>query len=299
MSFSSDVKTELCRAPIAKSCCAQAEAYGVLLFCNTFSPHAVKIVTGHPAFAERLPKLFRRAFSFDFDGPPEKSGAGRRIFRIGGKERIAEIYDAFGGDAKVSASHHVNLGVLEEECCRVSFVRGAFLAGGSVTDPSKRCHLELVTDHYSVSRETSSLLSEMGFEPKLVKRSGNYVLYFKQTEAIEDLFTTIGAPVASMNIMAAKVEKEMRNSINREVNCDTANADKVVAAAQAQLEAIRALDRAVGIKNLPDSLRETALLRIANPEASLSELAELSDPRVSKSCLSHRMKKLLNYSPEE
>ena len=136
-------------------------------------------------------------------------------------------------------SHHVNFGVLEEDCCRASFIRGAFLAGGSVTDPEKRYHLELATPHHSVSRETYSVLLDMGFSPREAERGGNSLLYFKQADAIADFFTTIGASNTALGIMTAKVEKDMRNTITRRVNCDSANADKVVNAAQEQLEAIR------------------------------------------------------------
>ena len=186
--------------------------------------------------------------------------------------------------------------MLEEPCCKAAFLRGAFLAGGSATDPEKRCHLELVTDHRSVSGEAFSLLSELGFTGQRdAVRAGRYVLYFKQSDAIGDFFTVIGAPGAAMGVMSAKIEKDMRNSVNRRVNCDSANADKIVSAAQAQLERIRALDRETGIENLPEELRDLALLRVANPEASLADLAALSDPPLSKSGVSHRMRKLMNY----
>ena len=126
-------------------------------------------------------------------------------------------------------------------------------------------------------------------------RSGGYITYFKQSEAIEDVLTTIGAPLAAMGIMQAKMQKDMRNAVNRRVNCDSANADKIVLAAQEQLDAIRELDRKYGLDTLPDILQETAMLRIANPESSLSDLARLASPPVSKSCMSHRLKKLLEY----
>ena len=124
-------------------------------------------------------------------------------------------------------------------------------------------------------------------------RSGHYVLYFKKSEAIEDFFTFIGAKRSAMELMSAKIEKDMRNSVNRKVNCDSANADKIVSAAQAQLDQIRRIDQALGLDNLSPELREVALLRIANPEASLADLAVLSDPPVSKSGINHRMRKLM------
>ena len=296
MSFSSDVKAELCRVPIQKACCAVAEAYGVLLYANTFSQAEIRIVTGSQDFARRLPRLWRRAFDLDFDAPA--AGAPRRcVLTLTDPAAISRIFHAFGFVPEQTIAHHINLGVLEEDCCRASFLRGAFLAGGSINDPEKRCHLELVTDHYSVARESFALLREAGFEPRETVRRGHRVIYFKRTETIEDMLTTMGAPVSAMELMSAKIVKDMRNKINRNVNCDTANADKVVAAAGAQLAAIRQLDSQFGLSSLPQPLQEAALLRIANPEGSLAELAQLACPPVSKSCMSHRMKRLMSYRP--
>jgi DNA-binding protein WhiA len=298
VSFSSDAKEELCREPIQKLCCARAEAYGVLLYANTFDHRELRIITGSAGFARRLPRLFRKAFGLDFDLMPQEGKGGKQTFIIHNPDKIAEIFGVYGYDAGTALAHHINFGILEEPCCQAAFIRGAFLAGGSITDPARRYHLELVTDHRSVSRETYSLLLEMGFSPKDAIRGGNYITYFKQSEAIEDFFTTIGAPVAAMEIMSAKVEKDMRNAVNRRVNCDSANADKVVNAAQEQLAAIRRLEHTVGLQNLPDKLQEAAFLRIANPEASLADLAQLADPPVSKSCLNHRLRKLMTYTED-
>lgn len=299
MSFSSETKAELCSAKIDRKCCAVAECYGVLMYCNTFSPAEIRIITASDAFALRLPKLFRKAFSLSFDVQPSEAAAGKRSFIIKERSKIAQIMEAFGADIENHLSHHVNFGVLEEDCCRTAFVRGAFLAGGSVTDPEKRYHMELATPHQSVSREVYSLLLDMGFSPKETKRASNSLLYFKQADAIADFFTTIGASTAAMNVMTAKVEKEMRNTITRQINCDSANADKTVMAAQAQLDAIRYIAREFGLDALPEPLKDAALLRITNPEASLSDLAQLSYPPVSKSCLNHRFKKIMSYLPKE
>lgn len=295
--FAQKVKTELCEPRVERKCCAVAEAYGVLLYAHSFSPRSVRIRTASDEFAERLPHLFRRAFGIVFDEPEAQRGV-KHLFAIQDPDKLKTIFDAFGNDM-ASPSLHINFGVIEEPCCKASFVRGAFLAGGSVTDPAKRYHLELATTHYSVSREAYSVLLEMGFSPKEAQRKGEHLLYFKKSEHIEDLLTTIGAPVCAMDVMSAKIEKDMKNSINRKVNCDSANADKVVEAAARQMEAIRRIDKLYGLDSLPDKLQEAALLRYANPEASLADLAMLSYPPVSKSCLSHRLKKLLTYTPEE
>lgn len=296
MSFSSDVKAELCRQRIDKKCCALAECYGVLLYCNTFSGAEIRIVTASADFAARLPRLFKKAFSLGFDRLPPEGAEGKRSFAVTDGEKIKRIFSAFGADAGSTLTHHVNFGVIEEECDRAAFVRGAFLAGGSVTDPEKRYHLELTTPHRSVSRETYSVLLEMGFTAKETRRGGNHLLYFKQADPIADLIAALGATTSAMGVMTAKVEKEMRNTITRQINCDSANADKVVAAAQEQIDAIRRIAREYGLDSLSEPLRDAALLRITNPEASLADLAVLSNPRVTKSCLSHRLKKLVEMA---
>ena len=299
MSFSADVKAELCRLPLDKKNIALAESYGVLLYCNCFSPRQLRIITASPGFAERLPRLFRRAFGLSFDRADGASAGGKHSFSVSDREKLRRIYEAFGGEIDGTLAHHVNFGVLEENGCVEAFARGAFLAGGSVTDPEKRGHLELATPHRSVSRETLSLLLDLGFEPKETQRRGNSLLYFKKADAIADFLTRIGAPGSAMNVMTAKVDKEMRNLVTRRINCDTANADKTVLAAQEQIDAIRAVARAWGgIYELPEPLQQAAMLRIANPEASLADLARLSDPPVTKSCLNHRLKKLMELAEQ-
>lgn len=293
MSFSSDVKTELCAVPIKEPHCAVAECYGALLYCNTFTPREVKFVTASRDFARRLPKLFWKAFALDFDRILDGEDGGKSILSITKPDKLRLIFEAFGADVETAVTHHINLGVLEEACCKVSFLRGAFLAGGSVTSPDKRFHLELVTGHYNVSRECYSLMLELGFSPRESGRGGNSILYFKQADAISEVLTTLGASNAGMEVISAKIEKSMSNTVNRKLNCDFANADKVVAAAQEQLNAIKKVDKAIGLTELPDGLQQAAFLRIANPDMSLADLAVLSDPPVTKSCLNHRLKKLM------
>jgi len=299
MSFSGDTKRELCRENLSRRCCAQAEAYGVLLYCNSFSRREIKIVTESAAFSKRLPLLFRKAFRVTFDQCPQDGDAsGKQTFSILEPEKLAVVWEACGYDDKGGLAHHINFAMLEEEHCRAAFLRGAFLAGGSVTDPEKGYHLELVTSHLHVSREMTALLLDMGFFPKETTRKSNYVTYFKQSEYIEDLLTAIGAPLAAMEIMNAKMEKNLRGSINRRVNCDAANLDKTVDAAQEQLAAIRRVEATVGLDSLSDKLREASVLRMEHPELTLSQLAELCDPPVTKSCLNHRLRKLVEMGRE-
>ena len=295
MSFASQVKGELCRSRVSRKCCALAEACGVLLFCNRFDPREIRIVTESPDLARRLPGLFRRAFGASFSRAEAPEGPGKRIFTVTDPEALALIWDRCAFDPS-GPTHHINFGLLEETHCRLSFLRGAFLAGGSVTDPRKGYHLELATTHRSVSRELAVLLRELGYDPKQSVRKAAAVTYFKQSEAIEDLLTAIGAPVSAMELMNAKAEKTLRNGVNRRVNCEAANVDKTVDAALEQRRAIRLLREDGRLEDLSPKLREAARLREENPELSLSQLAALCDPPVTKSSLSHRLKKLIELS---
>ena len=294
-SFAGKVKNELCRTPVQRLCCARAEAYGVLLYGNTFSPTEVRLITESADFAARLPRLFQRAFGLKFDRLPEEE-RGKLIFGITDRSKLDRIINQLGYDPRQNLVLHINFAMLEEECCRASFLRGIFFAGGSITDLLKRYHLELTTSHAQASRELDVLLRECGYPPKSVSRNGSFVTYFKQSDQIEDFLTMIGAPVAAMNVMSAKLEKDLRNSVNRRLNCDSANLDKAVLAAQEQMEAIRALQTEGLLEQLPDKLQVTAALRLENPELTLSELAEEFDPPVSKSCLNHRLRKLLELA---
>jgi len=296
MTFSAQVKTELCRDNLAKKCCALAEAYGVLLYANCFSPHLIRIMTENDAFAVRLPRLFKRAFGIAFDILPPEDKTGKRSFVINDRENIRAIFATFGYDAARAVAHHINLAAVEDDCDKIAFLRGAFLAGGSVTDPVKRYHLEFVTNHASVCREMHALLLEMEFSPKDSTRGSNYITYFKQSGAIEDVLTTMGASLSAMEVMEAKVEKHMANAMNRLTNCDMANADKVTGAAGQQLDAIRIIEAGPGLDSLPPVLQDTALLRIANPSCSLTDLAQLAYPPVTKSCMNHRLRKLMEYA---
>ena len=168
------------------------------------------------------------------------------------------------------------------------------LAGGSVTDPEKRYHMELATSHKQASREVSRLLEEMGFLPRSVQSGASSLIYFKQSEHIEDLLTKIGAPAAAMDIMTAKVDKEIRNGANRAMNCDMANVNKTLDAAQEQVSAIEKLRESRRGELLP----ETAARRLAYPELSLTQLAERCDPPVTKSSINHRMRKLMEEANE-
>ena len=299
ISFSGSAKAEICRTVPNRNCCALAECFGILLFANSFTHENIKIVTESREFAYNLPRLFDKAFDLDFDSFPSLEAPGKLTFQIYDPEKIQVIMDAFGFDMDDTVALHVNLPVVEEDCCKQAFLRGAFLAGGSVTDPAKGYHLEMATTHSAVARETYLLMGEvMSFYPKNTQRTGAHILYLKQSEQITDYLTYLGAPVSAMGIMEARLEKELNNKVNRRCNCDDANTSKVVEAAQEQLTAIRILRERGLVDKLPEKLRQALEAREANPEASLTELATMMEPPITKPAMNHRLKKLIELSKE-
>ncbi len=299
ISFSGSAKAEICKILPGKRCCALAECFGVLLFCNSFGADGIRIVTESREFGQILPKLFRRAFDLSFDSVPEEAAPGKLVFQITEPQKLEAIMSAFGFSAYSTFALQLNLPIVEEDCCKAAFLRGAFLAGGSVTDPEKGYHLELTTTHHTVAPQAYTLMHEsIGFYPKTATRGGGQVLYLKQSELISDCLTFLGAPVAAMGIMEARLEKEIKNKVNRRCNCDDANTSKVVEAAQEQLSAIRVLRERELFEGLPNKLQQAALARELNPEASLSELAGLMEPAISKPAMNHRLKKLVAMAQE-
>ena len=299
ISFSGSAKAEMCRSFPQKKCCALAQCFGILLFCNSFTNDGLRIITESRDFASILPKLFRKAFSVSFDTIPGDDEAGKLTFLIHEREKIATIMTAYGFDPGDTLALHINLPVVEDECCKTAFFRGAFLAGGSVTDPAKGYHLELTTTHQSVAREAYTLVQDiLGFYPKTVARAGSQILYVKNSELVSDCLTYLGAPVAAMGIMEARLEKELNNKVNRRCNCDEANTSKVVEAAQEQLSAIRTLKSKRILKGLPEKLKQAAIARERNPEASLTELAAMMNPPITKPAMNHRLKKLIEMAKE-
>lgn len=299
ISFSSAAKAEICRAFPQKKCCALAQCFGILLFCNSFGAKGIRIITESREFAQNLPKLFKKAFGISFDLAPEADAPGKLIFQITDEEKLAVVMNAYGFDIRDTLALHVNLPVVEEDCCKAAFLRGAFLAGGSVTDPVKGYHMEITTTHRSVARETDALIREaLAFSPKTAQRSGGQVLYIKQSELISDFLTYLGAPVAAMGIMEARLEKELNNKVNRRCNCDDANTSKVVEAAQEQLSAIRILRDRGMVAKLPLKLQQAIEAREQNPEASLTELAAIMVPAITKPAMNHRLKKIVEIAKE-
>lgn len=289
MSFSTEVKNELCRVPMQRACCVRAEAYGALLYGAVFSHREIRLSTGNVAVLRRLQALLQRAFFVQAE--PQQTGSKGQLV-LTDTASLQRIFDALGYDLKSHVTYHLNRNVLEGECCVPAFLRGVFLMAGSVAGPEKKSHLEIKSAHQSLCGEVTSLLLDLQLSPKIAPRQTAYLLYFKDGTSVEDFLTRIGAPHSAMELMEAKVEKNIRNNINRQVNCETANMIKATDASARQIAAIQAAIAAHGEGFFPEKLRETVQLRLTYPMDSLSELAARFSPPISKPGLSHRLKKI-------
>ncbi|EPZ53928.1 sporulation Regulator WhiA C terminal domain protein [[Clostridium] sordellii ATCC 9714] len=181
--------------------------------------------------------------------------------------------------------------IKDNECIR-AFIRGAFLGGGSISDPEKNYHLEFVANNEEFAESLKNLINSLGFNSKTVSRKNNYVVYLKESEQISDLLNIIGAHQALLSLESTKIVKEMRNNVNRLVNCETANLSKTVNAAVRQIENIKYIQSKVGLDHLPPNLREIAELRVDNEDLTLKELGEMASPELSKSAVNHRLRKM-------
>ena len=292
-SFSNKTKTELCRVPPGRNCCQLAEIYGVLLYAAVFSNREIRIVTELSAFAKRITLLLYQVFSIQ--AAPETVGR-RRVIRITQETALRRILTMLGYDFKNYLTYHLNRNMVENDCCAAAFLRGIFLMSGSVASPDKKNHMEIKCSHQVLCREVMSLMLDLGLRPKITARRTAYVIYLKDTAGIEDFLTRIGASRAAMSMMEAKVEKNLRNAINRQVNCETSNLMKTTATSAKQIVAIEQALAIGGIEIYPENLRETVDLRVANPAASLSELAAMFDPPISKPGLNHRLRRIMQIS---
>lgn len=296
MSFSTEVKNELCSVSMSRACCTRAEAYGALLHASVFSHKEIRLSAENAVVVRRLQALLQRAFFVDSEA--ESCGRKQQLI-INDASRIGRIFDALGYDRKNHITYHLNRNVLEEDCCIAAFLRGAFLMAGTVAGPDKKSHLELKSTHQSLTGEETSLMLDLGLAPKQARRASAQLLYFKDSASVEDFLTRIGAPHAAMELMQAKVEKNLRNTINRQVNCETANLVKAADASARQIAAIKSVLREGGEEAFPDNLRETVRLRLSYPTDSLTELARRFDPPISKPGLSHRLKKITEFAAKE
>lgn len=298
MSFSADVKNEILSVDIENECCIHAFAYGMMLFSRAFSCYDMSILTEHSGIAEKYLELMRSVCGVE----PKliKSEFGKYKVEVTTKEERFKVLETFGYDKKNGALR-LNWGNFSDECCKTAFLKGAFLTCGTINDPNKSYHLEFVVPYLNLSRDLKLFITDydqLSVEPKSITRNSNYVIYFKDSEAIEDLLTVMGAYNSSLEIMGVKMYKDVRNNVNRKLNFENANLDKTIDAAQKQIDAILHIKKTVGLSYLSDELREIAQLRYDNPDMSLRELGESLSVPISRSGVNHRLTKICSIAKQ-
>lgn len=277
MSFSSDVKEELARH------------LGKSRHCQIAELAALIAVEGKISVAESENHLLREKYQmlvdklFDIE-KIESAEEQKRVFSA------VKMWDDTVEEPRLSEV--VNGILIQQNCCRRAFVRGAFLAGGSISDPNKSYHFEIVCRTLEQARQLQEVINSFGMDAKIVARKKYQVVYLKEGAQIVDILNVMEAHVALMNLENVRILKEMRNSVNRKVNCETANISKTVNAAVQQLRDIEYIKETAGLSSLPDNLREMALLRLEYPDAPLKELGTYLNPPVGKSGVNHRLRKI-------
>lgn len=304
MSYSSQTKEELCRFEPESVCCRLAELSGIVSAAGSVilrggGERRLSIETENIAVARRAFRLLQDVFEIQ----PELVTLRRA--RLGGRSTYR--VEIVGGDASF-VLEGCGIGVLQRRgvprevtvrrCCRISFLRGVFLACGSVTDPEKEYHLEYVLGDEAFALALQKLIGRFSLHAHLARRRQMTVLYLKGQSEITDMLSLLGAQSARFAMEDAYIRKGLRNHANRAVNCDSANVQRAVTAASRQVEAIGRLLAAYGEESLPPALLEIARLRLSHPEMSLEELGRLCDPPVGKSGVNHRLRKLEQMATE-
>ncbi len=291
MSFSKNVKNELIKIEYESSCCERALLYGMCIFGKCFSSMGIGIQTANENIAKLYKKLVKKYCNVDCSIKVSPKGKSFSIM-IDEKKSCDKILGVFGHTEK--GSLRINFSNFDCEKCMNAFVSGAFLSCGTVSSPEKGYHLEFSVAYHNLSKSFATLLSEFDMTPKISNRKGYNIIYFKDSEAIEDCLYLMGASSAMFEMMNIEIVKDIRNKANRTANCETANIEKTVRASYVHIEAIEKILKVKGLSFLKEDLRKMAVLRLENPEASLSELANLSG--LSRSGVNHRLKKILEIS---
>lgn len=295
MSFSSDVKNELLSIEMIPECCEHAEGYGMLLFGRSFTSANISFAAENKVVSDQYAANIT---SITHTLPEYTYGEGKMsIVSVKTALERRAVLNAFG-HTPGELSLRINRGNLSGDCCFAAFIRGVFLACGTISSPEKNYHLEFVIPFLKLSNDLFAVLQELNFKPKHILRKGYHIIYFKDSESIEDLLTLMGATNATLNLINIKIKKNMRNRINRRVNFETANIDRAVSACGAQTDAIRKIEAHGGLESLPDGLREMAKVRLENPEASLNELGEIFEGKLSRSGINHRLNRLVQIASE-
>jgi len=283
MSFSGDVKDELTKKIPQARHCQIAELVGLFHFCGQIGCSEDGLIT--LGFATERESIVRKGFTL--------------------LKKTYNIYTELRSDDKVVQDFYMKIGdideivdplILKNTCCQRAFLRGVFLAVGSVNDPVKGYHLELVCPNEDKAEQIRQIILNFGIEAKIIVRRKCYVVYLKEGESIVDFLNVIEAPNALMEMENARILKDVTNNVNRRMNCEMANIRKIVQSSRRQVEDILYIRDHFGLDNLQESLSQIAYLRVEFPEAPLQELGEKLDPPVGKSGVNHRLRRLSEFA---
>lgn len=295
MSFTGDVKKELSAVEEASVENLRAFAYGFLLFGKSFNGRSVRTITDYECVA--------RAFSESVESVcgitqcVTRLKSGKYSIRVSSPEERFKLITYFDHNVN-DIQLRINHGVFETDESYNSFLRGVFLACGTVANPDRGYHLEFVVPHLKLSSDLLKILTDKGLDAKRITREYTNVIYLKKSENIEDVLTMMGAVNSSIYIMCIKVQKDVKNKINRQMNFESANMNKSIEAGLRQAAAIRLIEKRKGLDFLTDELREIAELRRDNPDMSLKELGSRLSVPISRSGVNHRLNKLLEIAAE-
>lgn len=297
MSFCADIKTELSDAALPKSCCRKAFAYGLFQCAHAFSPQEISLQTEHAAVAKIYAGLLSSLFesvSFIEQTLPRKSGCYHTVFAADEEDR-RHILAFFGHNGQETALR-LNRANFDCDACAAAYLRGAFLACGATTDPEIDYHLEFDLPYRLLCLDLLTLLRESELPAKHIVRKGSNVIYLKDSDGIADFLTLIGAQSGPLTLYHTVMLKNIRNKINRQTNCESANIGKTVAAAQDQVHAIQKIEKHGGLSQLPSELQELAQMRLKHPDYSLRELGACLSVPLSRSGVNHRLRRILEWA---
>lgn len=310
MSFSLKVKNEVCRNSelskdeIAAQLSAIMKSSGTLGF-GFNRTITFKVVTENPAIARWIFKNLKDFFDIHTKLLVKKSNSLKKnniyMVLIPEEVNVKGLLQELGiieKDGLFNIHYGVPDEVIKNEDCKRAYIKGAFLGGGSISNPEKTYHLEFVTHDQDYANELSDLINSYRLNSKVIQRKNSFVIYLKEGEQIVDLLNIIGAHNALLELENIRIMKEMRNNVNRIVNCETANLSKTVNAAVRQVESIKLIQSEIGLDRLPKNLKEVAKLRLAFPDESLKELGAMLNPPVGKSGVNHRLRRIEKIADE-
>ena len=306
MSFSSDVKAELAGNMVGARHCQIAELSAMISMVayiryGAGKPVELVITTERSVVAKEIAALIKRLFRCVPEASVKRIGLNSRNYRMkitspDMVEKIMETLKIDSGNVKKGSvpcqQMKVSRLVVSQNCCRRAYVKGAFMTSGSISDPNKAYHLEIVCENRSRAQFVREIISGFGMEARVIQRKKYYVVYLKDGEMIVDMLGIMGAHRSLMDMENIRIRKDIRNNINRRVNCEAANLNKTVSAAVKQVNDINYIINTKGIGCLPDNLQELALARLENEDASLKELGEMMTPPIGKSGVNHRLRKI-------